>query len=530
MFLSISRSFAQQVNEREIGKPVSVIDLADENSIKEVNGEWRYSDAHVIEVHFKAPGIDRKPTGATITTNDITPKAGAKDFDDSKWEVIPASSLDKRRGTGKVSFNWYRLSVTLPEKINEHSIEGNTVYFEIVVDDYAEVWIDGMLNKMIGQKEGSVISGYNSRNRVLLTDHAHAGQKYSIGVFGINGPLSDIPDNYIWIRSATLDIYNESPVKASEVHFKDVVQKMDNALDDILSAETELVRIADGFHFTEGPVWNTNGYLLFSDPDQNVIYRYRNGNTTVFRTKSGYKGKDIALYHQPGSNGLAFDMEERLTICEHGNHRITRIEKNGVVTVLADQYEGKRLNSPNDLIYKSDGSLYFTDPPYGLPENFNDKRKELSFSGVYFLKDGKLKLVSKDLKGPNGIAFSPDEKYLYVTDWDITDIDHTKIIMRYEVAADGTLTNGNIFFSMNEAKGEIALDGMEVDLNGNLYATGPGGVWIISSQGKLLGKIVGPELPSNMTWGDDDGKTLYITARTGLYKLRTQVAGKLAAH
>jgi gluconolactonase len=200
---------------------------------------------------------------------------------------------------------------------------------------------------------------------------------------------------------------------------------------------------------------------------------------------------------------------------------VTRLEKDGTLTVLADRYEGKRLNSPNDLVYRSDGTLYFTDPPFGLPKFFDDPRKELPFSGVFSLQNGRLQLVTTDLSGPNGIAFSPDEKYLYVTNWD----EKKKVIMRYESHADGTVSNGTVFFDMTSAPGEDALDGMKVDQEGTLYVSGPGGLWIISSDGKHLGTVIGPKHPHNMAWGDDDGKTLYLCARSGLYKMRFSIAG-----
>jgi gluconolactonase len=294
-------------------------------------------------------------------------------------------------------------------------------------------------------------------------------------------------------------------------------------MDAIVPPNPKIFKLAEGFKFIEGPVWvRDGGYLLFSDPNNNTIYKYTpDGQLTLFREKSGYDGADIAEYGQPGSNGLTLDRDGRLTINEHGNRRVTRLEKDGRLTVLADRYEGKRLNSPNDLVYKSDGSLYFTDPPFGLPKFYDDPRKELAYSGVFRLAGGTLQLVSKDLIGPNGLAFSPDEKYLYVDNWDIK----KKVVMRYDVNADGTLSNGRIFFDMTGAPGEEALDGLKVDQQGNLYVSGPGGLWIISSEGKHLGTIKAPKLPANFAWGDEDGRTLYMTARTGLYRMRLNVPG-----
>ncbi len=303
--------------------------------------------------------------------------------------------------------------------------------------------------------------------------------------------------------------------------------RRDPALDDIVLPGARIEKLAEGFLFTEGPVWvrrtaTTDGYLLFSDPNANTIYRWApDGQVSVFRTKSGYTGVDIGQYGQPGSNGLTLDREGRLTINEHGNRRVTRLEPTGALTVLADRYQGKRLNSPNDLVYRSDGALYFTDPPFGLPKFFEDPRKELAFSGVFCLINGELKLVTADLSGPNGLAFSPDERYLYVGDWD----PKKKVVMRYEARADGTLANGRVFFDMTDAPGEDAIDGIKVDQRGNVYVSGPGGLWILSPEGKHLGTLRGPEHPHNMAWGDDDGKTLYLTAQNGLYRIRLKASG-----
>jgi gluconolactonase len=192
-----------------------------------------------------------------------------------------------------------------------------------------------------------------------------------------------------------------------------------------------------------------------------------------------------------------------------------------VLTVLADSYQGKRLNSPNDLVYRSDGTLYFTDPPFGLPEFFDDPRRELAYSGVFSWRDGQLQLEATDLTGPNGVAFSPDEKFLYVTNWDTA----KKVVMRYPVQGDGRLGTGEVFFDMTAEPGDQALDGVKVDQAGNLFVSGPGGVWIISPGGRHLGTIRAPELPANFAWGEADGRTLYMTARSGIYRIRTNIAG-----
>jgi gluconolactonase len=301
------------------------------------------------------------------------------------------------------------------------------------------------------------------------------------------------------------------------------IVRLDPSIDAIASKNAKIEKLATGFQFTEGPVWvSDGGYLLFSDPNANIIYRWSpEGKVSVFRPNSGYSGADIGEYKQPGSNGLTLDKQGRLTINEHGNRRITRLEKNGDLTVLADRYEGKRLNSPNDLVYKSDGTLYFTDPPFGLPKVFDDPRKELPYSGIFRLSNNKLQLLSKDLSGPNGLAFSPDEKYLYVGNWD----EKKKIVMRYEVNPDGTLSNGKVFYDMTNAPGDDAIDGIKVDQQGNVYVSGPGGLWILSPSGKHLGTIVAPEQPHNLAWGDKDGKTLYMTALTGLYRIRLNIPG-----
>ncbi len=515
--------------------PDAVIDLRSTEGAARAKGTWRYSDTKISEIDHKSVGSDLKASGPANRTFDFSPDASTADFDDSKWQKISADSLEQRRGHGRLSFNWYRLNVTVPEKVGGLDTHGATVVFEIVLDDYAEVWVDGKLPFVLGQNGGSVAAGWNAANRVVLTRDAKPGQQIQIAVFGVNGPVSTHPDTYIWLRSATLDFY--APGKLSHTReAKLEIEKKDPALDAILPANAKLEKLAEGFAFTEGPAWidggnpaiapgSSEGFLLFSDPNNNLIYRCTpEGEVQTYMTKSGYTGEDIGEYRQPGSNGLATDQQGRLTICQHGNRRVVRIEKNGLTTVLADKYEGKRLNSPNDLVYRRDGALFFTDPPFGLPKFGDDPRREQPHSGVYSVKDGKVQLVSTDFTGPNGLAFSPDEKFLYVGDWD----DHKKVVFRYPVNADATLGKGELFFDMTSVVGEDAIDGVKVDQRGNVYISGPGGLWIVSPEGKHLGTLHGPEHPHNFNWGGTDHQTLYLAAQTGIYRIRLNIPGAIA--
>lgn len=515
--------------------PDAVVDLRTAEGVARVNAQWRYSDTHIHEIDHKSVGPDLKASGNSNKTFDFAPDARATEFDDSKWEIIPADSLEKRRGNGRLSFNWYRINVTIPEKVASFDTKDSTVAFEIVVDDYAEVWVNGKAQFVLGQNGGSVAAGWNAPNRVVLTRNAQPGERFQIAVFGINGPVSTHPDTYIWVRSATLDFYKPGKLsKAREVKLD--VDKKDAALDAILPASAKLEKLADGFAFTEGPVWidarnpainpdSDEGFLLFSDPNNNTIYRMTSdGEVQIYKTKSGYSGEDIGEYRQPGSNGLTTDEQGRLTICQHGNRQVVRIEKNGLTTMLADRFNGKRLNSPNDLVYRSDGALFFTDPPFGLPKFGDDPRREQPHSGVYSVKDGKVQLVSTVFTGPNGLAFSPDEKFLYVGDW------NTKkaVVNRYLVNADATLGKGELFFDLTTPGSDDAVDGIKVDKDGNVYVSGPGGLWILSPEGKHLGTLHGPEHPHNMAWGGADKRTLYLAAQTGIYRIRLNVPGASA--
>jgi gluconolactonase len=505
-----------RADDARVDAPLAQLDLTTRAGIDAVRGAWRYMDVELTPTRLGG-----------AATWDYTPHAGVRDFDDSAWETIEPTTLAARRGPGRISFNWYRLLITVPEPIDGTALTGSTAYFETSLDDYAEVWVDGELPRLTGQNGGSIVAGWNATNRLVIGRNVKPGQKIQLAVFGINGPLSDPPTNFIWMRLAKLS-FEQGPgvplaVPAQEVNVR--VVRLDPALDAIVPANPKIFKLAEGFQFTEGPVWSREGgYLLFSDPNANRIYAYepKGGALSLFRPNSGYEGADIAEYGQPGSNGLTFDRDGRLTIDQHGNHRVVRVEADGQLTVLADRYDGKRLNSPNDLVYRSDGAVYFTDPPFGLPKFYDDPRKELAFSGVYRSRGGKVTLLTRELQGPNGIAFSPDEKYLYVGNWDPA----AKVVLRFPVKRDGTLGASSVFADLTqEVPGEEALDGIKVDKLGNLYLSAPDGLRIYASDGKHLGTVIAPRPIHNFAWGGDDGRTLYLTARDRLYRIALLTEG-----
>lgn len=273
-------------------------------------------------------------------------------------------------------------------------------------------------------------------------------------------------------------------------------------LTDLLT-DAQPERIATGFEFTEGPVWHPDGYLLFSDIPADRIYKWSPEDVEVFREPSG------------NANGLTFDLEEQLIACEHGNRRVSRTEVDGTVVALATHYQGRRLNSPNDVVVTSDGGIYFTDPPYGV----EPEERELDFQGIYRIApDGTLTLLADDFERPNGLALSPDERILYVDD---TTRRHVRA---FDVLPDGTLGDDRLFAEM-ESPASGGPDGMKVDVEGDLYVAGPGGTWVFDADGCHLGTLVTPEKPANLAFGDADRRTLYITARTSIYRARTKRPG-----
>ncbi len=268
------------------------------------------------------------------------------------------------------------------------------------------------------------------------------------------------------------------------------------------SGDPEL--LATNFQFTEGPVWHPDGYLLFSDIPANRTYKWTSdGGAEIWREPTG------------NANGLTLDQQKRLIACEHTGRGVSRIEADGTVTTLADRYQGKRLNSPNDVVMKSDGTVYFTDPPYGI----KPEEKEQPHNGLYrILPDGAIEILVDDFDRPNGLAFSPDESILYVDD------SPRRHVRAFDVRPDGTLTNSRILADMDHPQ-PGSPDGMKIDEAGHLYVTGATGIWVFEPDGSHLGVIVTPERPANCAWGDADRKSLYITARTSLYRFRVKVAG-----
>jgi gluconolactonase len=511
-----SQVVAKAPQDLALGNPTAIVDLDDADALPLLQGAVRYADVRIEEATLRGPGPDLRPSGAANRTNDVSPRPGMG-FDRAHWVKLTPGSLKERRGRGKLSFAWYRFDLTLPQTIGATAVQGSTVVFEVVVDDYAEVWVEGALSPVLGQSGGTLIKGFNAPNRVVLTRNAKPGQHFDVAVFAANGPLSGSPNNFLWLRSATVELH-----PAAALPTAGDVERLDPGLDTIVPSGARVEKIADGFQFLEGPVWHPDGYLLFSDPNANTMYRWDPaGGVSVYRTKSGYRGADIGEYHQPGSNGLTLDGSGRLTIDEHGNRRVVRMEPTGAITVLADRYQGKRLNSPNDLVYRSDGALYFTDPPFGLPRFYEDPRKELGFSGVFCVRDGQVILASDELKGPNGLAFTPDEKFLYVDNWD----EQRKVILKYPVNGDCTLGRPETFADLTSVKGEQAFDGLKVDQGGNVFAAGPGGVLVFAPDGRRLGTIRAEQQPANLAWGDADGRTLYLAARTGLYRIRLSIPG-----
>ena len=402
--------------------------------------------------------------GPPNRTYDIAPHAGVADFDDSAWRVDRAESLEARRTHGRLSFGWYRMDVTIPETVGALRHGG----IDCRVRDRR-----GRLRRGLGGRQAAIALGqtggavHQGLQRAEPRGDRRAtpcrDRQIQLAVFGANGPLSNPPGNFVWVRSATLDFYSRGP-RWQEGRAKADVKRVDPGArrDRARRADDRKARRRLHLHRRPG-LGARRGYLLFSDPNANTIYRWTpDGQVSVFRTKSGYAGIDIGEYGQPGSNGITLDAEGRVTIDEHGNRRVVRIEKNGsrhgprrsIRGQAAQQPERPRLSiRRHPVLHRS-----AVRPAEGVrrPAQGAAIQRHLS------LKDGELRLGAKDLTGPNGLAFSPDERYLYVGNWD----EKKKVVMRYDVHADGTLAHGKVFFDMTTAPGDDALDGVKVDRAG----------------------------------------------------------------
>lgn len=328
----------------------------------------------------------------------------------------------------------------------------------------------------------------------------------------------------VWLASCG-GVGDASVIWGDEPKVLGSIERLDPALDQLLPADARIEVLGEGLEWSEGPVWvAASKSLLFSDIPRNRIMAWSaEQGMRVFREAAGYSGQEPFGGTEPGTNGLALDAEGRLVMCCHGDRAVRRLEKDGTLTTLADRYQGKRFNSPNDLVYRAPGDLYFTDPPYGLPGGLEGPQAELGWCGVYRLTpQGEVVLLTKSMTRPNGIGFSPDRRTLYVAQSDPA----AALWKAFQVQEDGTLDSGREFFNATKwVPDRPGLpDGLAVDKLGNLWATGPGGVLILSPQGKLLGRLNTGQATANCAFGED-GKTLFITADMYLCRVRTKVTG-----
>ena len=314
---------------------------------------------------------------------------------------------------------------------------------------------------------------------------------------------------------------NDEAAESEIVDNAGTIERLDPRLDALIPAGANIQKLAGGFTFTEGPVWDRrNNLLYFSDVRDNTIYSWSEDSGVRIFIQPVYG--EATDHPSVGSNGLTLDSDGRLVLMEHGYRRVSRLEANGERTPLADNYRGNRLNSPNDVAWHSNGWIYFTDPPYGMAGLENDPARELDYNGIYRLSpEGEIQLLERNQTRPNGLVFSPDEETLYVANSDA----ENKVWYAYTVIH-GIIGNPRIFYDVNDQTGEGAADGMKVDSQGNIFSTGPGGVWIFDPDGTHLGTIKPDEVPANVAWGDD-GSTLYMTARTGLYRVRLSTSGEI---
>ena len=340
---------------------------------------------------------------------------------------------------------------------------------------------------------------------------------YSLGMRTVSGPAL--------LAALLLSVSPAAAQLQPRPSHEPVIVRLDPRFDRLVPEGAQLEKIADDHGWTEGPLWvRDGGYLLFSDVVKNRIYKWKEGEgESIVLKPSGYTGTAPFTGPEPGSNGLALDPAGRLVFAQHGDRRISRREADGRIVAVAERYQGRRLNSPNDLVFAGNGDLYFTDPPFGLPRTFDDPAKEQPYQGVYRLgRDGTITLLTSELRAPNGIAFSPDERTLYVSN-----ADRARLVwMAYPVHADGTLGAGRVLFDGTQvfAGRRGTADGMKVDAAGNIFGAGPGGVYVFDPAGALLGWFDFGGNVGNVAWGEDGG-TLFIAANATVYRVRLTTRG-----
>jgi gluconolactonase len=508
-----------RAQDQYVGAPRAHVDLGTRQGVAALDATWRYRNARIDEVDFHSPGPDNKPSGAKNRTYDVMPRPGVAGFDDGTWEAIDPTTLAARRSSGRVCFAWYRLALTLPAQLDGVAVAGSHIVFEIVVDDYAEVWVDGLLPRTLGQSGGSVVAGFNAKNRVVLARDAQPGQRIDVAVFAMNGPVSAAPENFIWVRSARLEVFAPEQVLPAPSF-----ERLDPAFDAIVPRDATIEVIADNHAWVEGPAWHAGGYLFFTDIPRNAVYQWRPGAAAVpFLVPAGYTGSTPFLGREPGANGLTLDADGALFLCEHGDRRVSRLNADFTRTTVADRYGGKRLNSPNDVVVMRDGVVCFTDPPFGLPQAFVDPARELHFCGVYRVaRDGRVTLLTDEVAAPNGLAFSPGERTLYVSNAE----PENPVWLAFPLAEDGTLGEARVLFDARPWIGKRpgGPDGIKVDARGNLFTAGPGGVYVLTPDGKHLGTILTGSATSNCCLAEG-GRTLFITAGTRVLRVGALAAG-----
>jgi len=446
------------------GRADAVVDLRTEQGAALVGGVWRYRDADLVAIDSPTVGPDLGPSGPPVRTWDIEPHAEAADHDDRDWEVLAAPDTEARRGRGRVCFAWYRITVTLPERVGDLPVAGSTVVFEVVVDDYAEVWVDGALPVALGQAGGQVVGGFNVANRVVVARDARPGQRIVLAVFAMNGPVSASPRNFLWLRSATLDLYTPRRARvAREVGRPEVV----------FAPGAVLEQVAADLNGTAGAVCSGDGALLVSSPGADAVLRWTpDGTIGVFRTKSG-------------SAGLAFDPQGRLTICEPGRGRVVRVEPHGNVTVLA-----QGLDRPGHLAYDSHGALWVTDG-----------------RGLHRVDGGPEGAPVLRLEGARGVACDPGGDALYVAD--LATVLRVPLGAGAAATADGWWTHG---------KG-AQVQGLAVAATGHVLACADDAVHVLTPQGTPAGRIDLPEPATGVAPDAGDAATVYITTTAGAYRL-----------